>query len=147
MIRFKLPENPENRDRIQVLLSWLAALLLAGFLFMMTCISFDVNRTSTIAMKKFGGDRVTALTRLIEAPEITLNVKNDAVWALGQLGDERALPTLERYYHGGECNHDSTLCQYELKKALTKCRGGFNPTALTWRWAVQPKDSLTHRND
>ena len=142
MLRFRLNSESDTRQRLRVLLSWLGLLVAAGLCFLLSCIGWEVRRVSNDAMVQFGGDRVTALTRLVDAQAVPLNRKNDAVWALGQMGDGRALPVLEKWYTGGPCNHDSTVCQYELKKAIAKCRGGANILAPTWRWAVCPKDSL-----
>ncbi|MCK5145648.1 hypothetical protein KAR48_02770 [bacterium] len=143
MLQYKIPENADTGTRIRAIITWLATILLAGLIFIISYIGFDVNRHSVLAMKKYKGDRVTAMTRLIDADGIPLNLKNDAIWALGQLGDARALPMLTKYFYDGECHHDSTICQYELKKAIAKCRGGFNITALFWRWTISPTDSLT----
>jgi len=41
------------------------------------------------------------------------------------LKSEEALPVLEGLFTGEECNHDSALCQYELKKAIQKIKGDF----------------------
>ena len=60
-----------------------------------------------------------------------------AVWALGQLGDKRALPTLEKLYDGSECDHENKLCQYELKKAIKLIKSGINITAPFWRYRIK----------
>jgi len=65
--------------------------------------------------------------------------RNHAIWALGQLGDKRALPSLEKLYTGEPCDHSKYVCQYELKKAIKLCRGGLNITAWTWRRFVLSK--------
>lgn len=59
--------------------------------------------------------------------------KNHIVWAAGQLGDKKALPVLQKYYTGTECDHDKYLCQYELKKAIKLLESEFNATAWIWR--------------
>lgn len=118
MLRFRLTPDTNTRQRLHVLLSWLGVLGLAGLSFLLSCIGWEVRRLSSSAMRQFGGDRVTALTRLVDRETIPLNRKNEAVWALGQLGDARVLSTLGKWYYGGPCNHDSTICQYELKKPL-----------------------------
>ena len=43
--------------------------------------------------------------------------------ALGQIGDRRAVPVLERFYTGNACRHDEFLCQKELSKAIDRCNG------------------------
>lgn len=62
--------------------------------------------------------------------------RNSAVWALGQLGDIRAIPVLKRYYTAvipRRESLDQTLSQYELKKAISLLESGFNITAVFWR--------------
>ncbi|MBN2161327.1 MAG: hypothetical protein JXR25_01655 [Pontiellaceae bacterium] len=48
--------------------------------------------------------------------------RNHVIWVIGQMRDSRALPTLEAYYTGGECDHDHAPCQHELDKAIRRCR-------------------------
>ena len=45
------------------------------------------------------------------------------VWTLGRLANPRALPALESVYSGEPCEHDKSLCQYELEKAIRRCGG------------------------
>ena len=67
------------------------------------------------------GDDVKALMAWVEADNRSLASRNRAVWALGRIGDPRALPTLKKYYDGKPCNHKERLCQYELAKAINSC--------------------------
>jgi len=69
------------------------------------------------------GDNVAALLDYVQSGSHTLRERNLAVWALGQARDSRALPVLESYYTGGECDHATRLCQSELEKAVKLCRG------------------------
>lgn len=69
-------------------------------------------------MAKYPGDRVQALCTLVKCESCSLAERNRAVWALGQLRDERAMPILLKYYTRQKCNHALDLCQYELKKAV-----------------------------
>jgi hypothetical protein len=75
-------------------------------------------------------DRESCLVRLIEVLQsdtAELEVKNRAIWVLGQLADERAIPALEALWTGTPCERpcrkDRQICQYELEKALRWCRG------------------------
>jgi hypothetical protein len=92
-----------------------------------------VHAASAAALYAQPGDRVLALMAYVESPTHALPARNRAVWALGQLGDARALPVLEKHFTGGECDHDRALCQRELRKALRLCRGGTNISAWIWR--------------
>ena len=72
-----------------------------------------------------GVDRVEALIAIVDSAAYTPEERTKAVWALGQLKDPRALPVLESHYTGEPCDHERRICQYELKKAILKCRGEY----------------------
>jgi len=97
----------------------------------------EVENRCKIARREYNGDCVEALMKLIEDETIDYGEKNSAVWALGQLGDKRALPFLQKYYIGYDSNNktkrDEALSQYELRKAIKLLDGGFNITAFVWR--------------
>jgi hypothetical protein len=109
-------------------LSCLALILVA---FMMICFSIrsGVKEISAEAIRQYPGDRIEALMAYVDSENHSLRKRNLAVWALGQIGDDGALPTLEKSYTGGPCDHDSRLCQGELQKAIKLCKGGLNATA------------------
>lgn len=44
--------------------------------------------------------------------------RNHAVWALGQMAAEPALPALKAYFDGRKCEHETRLCQHGLEKAI-----------------------------
>ncbi len=114
-------------------------LILAGtsvLFFMSTCawIGFSVRERCQTAREQYGGTCSSALMEYLrDEAGHSLQERNDAVWALGQLGDRDALPLLKHYYTGEECQHDKYLCQYELQKAISLIEGGFNSTAWMWR--------------
>ena len=109
-------------------LSCLAFLLIA---FVMICFSIrsGVKEISAEATQQYPGDRIEALIAYVESENHSLRQRNRAVWALGQIGDERALPILTESHTGEPCDHDSFLCQGELQKAIKLCKGSFNATA------------------
>jgi hypothetical protein len=96
-------------------------------------ISSAVHAASEAALLEQPGDRVLALMAYVESPKHTLRDRNRAIWALGQLGDARALPVLETNFTGRDCDHARALCQYELRKAIRLCRGATNVAAVAWR--------------
>jgi hypothetical protein len=108
----------------------LIAVLFAGTAWL---IGSGVHAASEAALHDQQGDRVLALMAYVESPKHSLQARNRAVWALGQLGDARALPVLEKHVTGGECDHDRLLCQHELRKAIRLCRGATNISAWIWR--------------
>ena len=99
--------------------------------FIWSCFSIrsSVKEISAEATQQYPGDRIEALITYVNSENHSLRQRNLAVWALGQIGDERALPVLEKSYTGGPCDHDNCLCQRELQKAVKLCKGGFNTTA------------------
>ena len=109
----------------------LTCVVLGLIMFVAICFSIRsaVKEMSAEAVKEFGGDRVQALIAYVASENYTLRKRNRAVWALGQIGDKSALPVLETFYTGGECDHNKLLCQRELSHAIYGCKGGLNLTA------------------
>lgn len=99
-------------------------------------IGSSVREECKIAQEKYGGECVEALIKLVDDSS-TQYGKNRAVWALGQLGDERGLPILEKYYTGESDfkggKWDEGISQYELSKAIKLLKGGLNISAFVWR--------------
>ncbi len=60
------------------------------------------------------------------------------VWALGQLGDQRALPFLRSLATGQSCDHETNLCQGEIQEAIQKLESNsFNLPAFLWRGVLK----------
>jgi len=106
-----------------------AAFLLVAFVMICFSIRSSVKEITAEATQQYPGDRIEALITYVKTENHSLRQRNRAVWALGQIGDERALPTLEKSYTGQPCDHDNSLCQRELQKAIKLCKGSFNATA------------------
>ena len=84
-------------------------------------------------------DCVEVLMQAVEDEELAFGERNSAIWALGQLGDKRALPVIEKFYTGNIPDREpwnNTLSQYEMKKAINLLRGGFNITSFVWRPSI-----------
>jgi hypothetical protein len=121
-------------------LFYIAAIGISIFLlfFFISCvwIGYDVKNMCQNAEREYSGDCVEALMTQLEDENRGFRARNDAIWALGQLGDRRALPVLQSYYTGKIPDKeplDKTISQYELKKAVNLTGGGFNISALIWR--------------
>ena len=71
----------------------------------------------------YPGDDITAMMEFVQSNSHSLKDRNLMVWALGQARDSRALPFLESYYTGKECDHEQHICQSELEKAIKLCKG------------------------
>ena len=99
-------------------------------------IGYEAKRQCRDATWKYGGDCVEALISKLEDEHEDFRARNNAIWALGQIGDSRALPILESYNTSnipGREPLDEMLSQYELKKAINLVSGGVNITALVWK--------------
>jgi hypothetical protein len=99
----------------------------------------DVRSTCTAATDSYGGSCITALVTTIESEAEPFKKRNQAIWALGQIGDKRAIPVLKKLYTGEAiekpCNTAKKICQYGVKKALEQCEGKFSLT----RWMFRSK--------
>lgn len=101
-----------------------------------TWIGHDVKNICQQAKRDYSGDCVEALIAVLEDKNKGFRERNNAIWALGQFGDSRALPVLESYYTGNIPDReplDDTISQYELKKAVNLTSGGTNISAFIWR--------------
>jgi hypothetical protein len=128
----------EKKWRRLIIYSFLigAGVMFLGLVITCTWIGYGVKENCQEAQEQYEGDCVEALVQLVEDESNPYGERNSAVWSLGQLGDPRALPALERLYTGEIPDRepwDDTLSQYELKKALKLLRGGFNISAIVWR--------------
>lgn len=111
-------------------------LIVIGWVGLSTWIGYQVHAVCITATKHYSGDCTEALMKVVDEESFEYHFRNDAVWALGQLGNRRSLPTLQRYYTGvvpPKENYDQALSQYELRKAITLVTKGQNLTALWWR--------------
>jgi len=129
-----------NQEKlIQWFLYWtvtgLATFVLV-FLVTATWIGVSVKEKCLIAEGKYGGDCTHALMLTLDDESNSYRVRNEAIWALGQLGDQKAKSTIERYYTGNIPTrepYDVDLSQHEMQKALKLLDGDFNITHLVWR--------------
>jgi hypothetical protein len=125
----------KNRGALALCAAAILVLAVAGLVTLERIIDREVAATADRARDRFSGDRTAALVRLVDCEQCTLKERNRAVWALGQIGHESALPVLRKHHTGGECDHTSRLCQYELDKAIRKIDGTHSvlQTSLT-KW-------------
>jgi hypothetical protein len=82
-----------------------------------------VKKMCGMATRKYPGDKVEALMMFVESEEYGYNAhryktNNHVFWALGQLGDKRALPFLRNLLTGEPCDHETNLCQGEIQEAI-----------------------------
>lgn len=116
-----------------------ALLLVTSFVASGFVIGQSVKDKCDAAIKQYQGECITALMQLVDDKAASFHDRNDAIWALGQLGESQSLPVLEKYYTGHENergSYNSEISQYELMKAIKLTQGGFNATVLIWRNSV-----------
>ncbi|MFN8464229.1 MAG: HEAT repeat domain-containing protein [Caldilineaceae bacterium] len=114
-------------------------IVLLFFVIGVTWIGFDVKSQCQQARREYGGDCTEALSHLVQDDTRGFRVRNEAIWALGQLGDGRALPVLQSLYTGKIPPReplDAGISQYELRKAVALTSGGQNPLAIFWRHGI-----------
>lgn len=110
--------------------------LLLFFIVACSWIGYEVKNQCQQAKKDYNGDCVESLISLLKDENQKFGSRNDAIWALGQLGDIRALPVLQSFYTGNIPPRepwDEIISQYELKKAINLANGGLNIGAWVWR--------------
>lgn len=132
-----------NTKNIFQKLLYLGAIGISIFLlfFVIACswIGYDVKNQCQHAKREYGEDCVESLMILLKDEKKDFRARNGAIWALGQLGDSRALPVLKSYYTGDIPERESlykVISQYELKKAVNLTSGGKNITAIFWRYGI-----------
>lgn len=102
-----------------------------------TSITSDIRKNIEIAKAKYPGKAEDALISYLMD---TINPPNRrtavAIWTLGQIKSEKALPYLKEFYmddpQGYSCHnkHDKVLCQSRLYKAIT---------AIESNWKMHPE--------
>ena len=117
-------------DHVKIL-AWGAGIVLGlavlGIAAIFVSIDVGITKQKQQAMARFPGrDPSQALIELVDCEKCRLTERNRAVWALGQIREQRALPVLYKYFYDGPCNHEKFICQHELRKAL-KCIEGSPP--------------------
>ncbi len=113
------------------------ALLSAAVSIVLLSLSIELGFRSICetTTQKHPGDRTHALLACVESSEDSWRAKNQALWALGHLGDRSALPPLRKHLTGKPCDHENDLCcQGELREAIQKLEANqFDLPAFLWR--------------
>lgn len=125
----------------RILIIFVSSILILFICFVLACnlwIGNTVKKNIEIAEKKYPG---TAEDALIAYLLDSINAPRDrtqiAIWTLGQIQSEKAIPVLNELYKndpdGKTCSgkHDSVICQYEIYKAL-------NASKVNW-WPLHRK--------
>ncbi|MCW0483638.1 HEAT repeat domain-containing protein [Gaoshiqia sediminis] len=116
-----------------ILFSAIGVVVLLGCTLLVAYIWIDccAKENITVAQQKYGGTAEEALIAFVRDESNPARDRTHlAVWTLGQIGSEQALPVLHELYHddpeGKTCKgrHDSVICQYELHKAIESIENG-----------------------
>lgn len=90
----------------------------------------SVSEKIELVKTKYSGTAEEALIAFLQDEQNTFSDRTHiAVWTLGQIKSEMALPILKSYYKddpkGETCYglHDEMICQYELYKAIEAIEG------------------------
>lgn len=107
----------------------LLTLLLSGFVATYIWIDIDVKDNIRVAKEKYNGKAEDALIAyLLDTANSTRDRSHIAIWTLGQIHSQKAIPVLEGFYEndpeGKTCygRHNSVLCQSGINKALKACK-------------------------
>ena len=101
----------------------ITTVLLCFILTMFLIIRHGIKERISIAKEKYSGIAEDALIAYLSDSIHTPRERSDvAVWTLGQIRSQKALPLLKKLYRndplGKTCRHNTELCQYELHKAI-----------------------------
>ena len=138
-------EKPGSLLRKTNLQKFILSVILIGFAaFCILCaislsmIYSGVESICEIASNKFESDNVEALISLIKSDEFSFKQKNKAIWALGQIGDRRALPLLQKLdtdeIQKKPIHSDKYIVQYSVEKAIRQIKSDFIVTRWMYRW-------------
>lgn len=133
----------KSRPRFRRTLLWGIPVVLLICVAVITLLSLSIElglrKLCEAATQEFPGDKVDAVMMSVESTQYgyddrLYSANNRAFWALGQLGDQRALPFLRNLVTGEPCDHETNLCQGEIKEAIHKLEEDqFNLPSFLWR--------------
>ena len=127
-----------RRTLLRAIVIVLVVCVVAMILFSL-CVELHVKKMCGMATRKYPGDKVEALMMSVETKQYGYDAhlyktNNHIFWALGQLGDKRALPFLKNLLTDEPCDHETNPCQGEIKEAIQRLeRNGFNLPKFLWR--------------
>jgi hypothetical protein len=110
----------------------ITALIICLFLTMRIWIAHGIKERINIAETQYAGKAEDALIAYLSDTSHSPQDRSDvAIWTLGQIRSEKALPILKYLYkndpEGKTCKgfHNSVLCQYEIHKAIVSIEHGW----------------------
>lgn len=136
MVTINTIKTPCALRKIGLMAASLVSAFMIFIIIMSLYIGHDVDAMCKHAQDKYHLPCVDSLVLLLDNPNESYKDRNSAIWALGQLGNEKSLPTLHKYYTKDIPNKESLekdISQYELKKAISLASGSTNIARLIWR--------------
>jgi hypothetical protein len=111
------------RHPLVIIVTCLGTLLFCFILVMRIWIGQGIRERINIAKQQYSGIAEDALIAYLSDSTHSPRERSDvAVWTLGQIKSQKALPILKRLYkndpEGKTCHHNTELCQYEIHKAI-----------------------------
>jgi HEAT repeat protein len=101
-------------------------IILAAFAGISYVVQGEIDTMCAKALEKYPGDKVEALITYLNAESPGYRERHRVVWTLGELRDDRALPTLRSLLKNKQYD------QYEVEKAIKKITGEI-PNPYFWR--------------
>ena len=115
----------KTKTILLIIATSLVLIILAGGLGIFLWIDRTVKKNMAIAQARYPGTAEQALLALLQDERNSFRERTHlAIWTLGRLKSQLALPVLQQFYkddpEGMTCygRHDNMLCQYELYKAI-----------------------------
>ena len=116
--------------KLIIVLASVVVLFVVSGIAMNTWIRSDVKKNISIAQQKYPGTAEEALISFLQDEKNSFNDRTHiAIWTLGMLKSEKALPVLKGYYKddpkGLTCkgHHHQMLCQHGLHNAIAQIEG------------------------
>ena len=125
------------KKKIKLILSLLFTIFIILLLIVTYNIENQVQETCKMAVSIYPGDKIHALINVSKNQSSCTKDKTRALWALGQLGDRKALPYLVENFDGIE---ETDICIYEAQFAIEKIQDeSFNLPGFLWRAILENK--------
>lgn len=121
-----------NKRAVVISLLVFTILLVSTWVYFRIRIGADMDTVISKATVEYGDDPVEALISFVGSADHSLAEKNNAIWALGKLKDDRALPVLHGLETGKECDHARYVCQRTLLTAIETIDGS-RPDIMAFR--------------
>ncbi len=128
----KIDHHIMTMKRVLIILSVsIICITIIGLMVLNFWIRRDVKANIELAQEKYSGTPEEALIAFLkDENNTTIDRTHIAIWTLGQIESEKALPILQDYYKndpkGETCfeRHDIMICQYEIYKAIQTIENG-----------------------